>query len=94
MSKTTANTERSPPLKARWLIHLDGERRLAHLLYVSTSAFDFSYLMDDLRHWQLVHVRVRLLLRLFIHRAGRQRHTELEKQATTAEMFLTGEERF
>lgn len=31
-----------------------------------------SYLMDDLRQWQLVHIRVLLLLQLFIHRTVRQ----------------------
>lgn len=31
-----------------------------------------SYLMDDLRYWQLVHIRVPLLLQLSIHRTERQ----------------------
>lgn len=31
-----------------------------------------SYLMDDLRHWQLVHIQVLLFLQLFIHRTERQ----------------------
>lgn len=55
-SETTASAARNPPLKARRPIHVHGERRLAHSFCVSTSELDFSYLMDDLRHWQLVHV--------------------------------------
>lgn len=31
-----------------------------------------SYLMDDLRDWQLVHIRVRLLLQLSIHSTATQ----------------------
>lgn len=31
-----------------------------------------SYLMDNLRHWQLVHIRVRLFLQLSIHSTATQ----------------------
>lgn len=71
VSKPAVGTKGGPPLKARRL------NRLAHLFCDFPSEFDFSYLMDDLRHWKLVHVRMGLLLRLFVPRAGRQRHTKV-----------------
>lgn len=97
VSKSMASVEGNPPL-AHQTADSSGWQEASGTFFLRLHLrVRLSYLMDDLRHWQLVHVRVRLLLRLFIHRAGRQRHTKLrlwKKTTTTTETFLTGEKRY